>query len=106
LINIFTVDAAIRSNAEDENDLIPQKYCGLDRFEARKQMITDLEALGLLEKIADHKLMVPRRPYQQRYRTLITDQCTLRLGRWQNLRLLLLKTATSSLCRTTGKHLF
>jgi valyl-tRNA synthetase len=60
LINLFTVDAAIRSNAEDENDLIPQKYCGLDRFEARKIMVADLEALGLLEKIADHKLMVPR----------------------------------------------
>ena len=60
LINLFTVDAAIRSNAEDENDLIPQKYCGLDRFEARKVMVADLEALGLLEKIADHKLMVPR----------------------------------------------
>ncbi len=60
LINIFTVDAAIRSNAEDENDLIPQKYCGLDRFEARKVMVADMEALGLLEKIADHKLMVPR----------------------------------------------
>ena len=60
LINLFTVDAAIRSNAEDENELIPQKYCGLDRFEARKVMVADLEALGLLEKIADHKLMVPR----------------------------------------------
>ena len=60
LINLFTVDAAIRSNAEDENDLIPQKYCGLDRFEARKVMVADMEALGLLEKIADHKLMVPR----------------------------------------------
>ena len=60
LINLFTVDAAIRSNSEDENVLIPQKYCGLDRFEVRKIMVADLEALGLLEKIADHKLMVPR----------------------------------------------
>lgn len=60
LINILTVNAAIRSNAEDENELIPQKYCGLDRFEARKVMVADLEALDLLEKIADHKLMVPR----------------------------------------------
>jgi len=60
LINIFTIDAAIRSNEANENDLIPSKYSGLDRFEARKQMIVDLEAEGLLEKIADHKLMVPR----------------------------------------------
>ena len=60
LINIFTADAAIRGNDANENNLIPEKYCGLDRFEARKQMIADLEAAGLLEKIADHKLMVPR----------------------------------------------
>ena len=60
LINIFTVDAAIRSNDANENNLIPAKYSGLDRFEARKQMVADLDAIGLLEKIADHKLMVPR----------------------------------------------
>ncbi|HEY8099111.1 MAG TPA: valine--tRNA ligase, partial [Methylobacter sp.] len=60
LINLFTVDAAIRGNDEGENDLIPAKYCGLDRFEARKQIVADLDAAGLLEKIVDHKLMVPR----------------------------------------------
>ncbi|MFZ2313208.1 MAG: valine--tRNA ligase [Methylobacter sp.] len=60
LINLFTVDATIRSNDEGEDGLIPTKYCGLDRFEARKQMVADLDAQGLLEKIADHKLMVPR----------------------------------------------
>ena len=60
LINILTVDAAIRSNTDDEDNLIPAKYSGLDRFEARKQMVADLDAAGLLEKIADHKLMVPR----------------------------------------------
>lgn len=60
LINLFTVDAAIRGNDEGENNLIPAKYCGLDRFEARKQIVVDLDAAGLLEKIVDHKLMVPR----------------------------------------------
>lgn len=60
LINIFTVDATIRSNDTNENNLIPAKYSGLDRFEARKQMVADLEAEGLLEKIVEHKLMVPR----------------------------------------------
>ncbi len=59
LINIFTVDAAIRGN-DDEYTLIPNAYIGLDRFEARKRIIADLDAQGLLEKIADHKLMVPR----------------------------------------------
>jgi valyl-tRNA synthetase len=60
LINLFTVDAAVRHNGANEGDLIPAKYCGLDRFEARKQIVADLDAAGLLEKIADHKLMVPR----------------------------------------------
>ena len=41
-------------------DLIPEKYQGLDRFVARKQIVADLEAAGLLEKIDDHKLKVPR----------------------------------------------
>ena len=59
LINIFTVDATIRDN-DDEVNLIPQAYVGLDRFDARKKIIADLEQQGLLEKIEDHKLMVPR----------------------------------------------
>ena len=60
LINIFTKDAAIRANEEDEGTLIPEKYIGLDRVEARKQIVADLDTQGLLEKTADHKLMVPR----------------------------------------------
>ena len=75
LINIFTVDAAIRNNDADENNLIPTSYCGLDRFDARKLMIADLEAAGLLEKIADHKLMVPRGDRTQSViEPLLTDQ--------------------------------
>ncbi len=53
LINIFNDDAAINDNA-------PEKYRGMDRFDARKAVVADFEALGLLEKIADHKLKVPR----------------------------------------------
>ena len=60
LINIFTIDAAIRDNEEGEGELLPAKYIGMDRYEARKQIVADLEAAGLLEKIDDHKLMVPR----------------------------------------------
>lgn len=52
-INILTIDAAINDNA-------PEKYRGLDRYEARKQIVADFDALGLLETIQDHKLMVPR----------------------------------------------
>ncbi|WP_045858969.1 valine--tRNA ligase [Teredinibacter purpureus] len=52
MINIFNDDAEINSNA-------PQCYQGMDRFAARKQIIADLEALGLLEKIDDHTLKIP-----------------------------------------------
>ena len=79
LINIFTEDAKIKSEwwedalpdtgSGKENviykgnatvNIIPKKYRGLDRFEARKQIIKDLDEQDLLEKIEPHKLMVPR----------------------------------------------
>ena len=60
LINIFTVDAAVRENTAEEGELLPARYIGMDRYEARKQIVADLETQGLLEKIVDHKLMVPR----------------------------------------------
>ncbi len=60
LINIFTVDAAVRDNDPEEGKLIPKAYSGMDRFAARKQIVRDLETLDLLEKIVDHKLMIPR----------------------------------------------
>jgi valyl-tRNA synthetase len=52
-INIFTPDAHINENA-------PTPYRGLERFAARKQILTDLEFLGLIEKIDKHTLKVPR----------------------------------------------
>ncbi|WP_370978021.1 valine--tRNA ligase [Agaribacterium sp. ZY112] len=53
MINVFTDDATM-------NKQVPEEFQGLDRFEARKKVVADLEALGLLEKIDDHKLKVPR----------------------------------------------
>ncbi|MGB5427961.1 MAG: valine--tRNA ligase, partial [Gammaproteobacteria bacterium] len=53
IINILTVDASI-------NDEVASNYTGMDRFEARKRIVEDLKKLGLMEKIEDHKLMVPR----------------------------------------------
>ena len=53
LINIFTIDAAL-------NDNVPPAYRGLDRFEARKRVVADLDSAGLLAAIDDHRLMVPR----------------------------------------------
>jgi valyl-tRNA synthetase len=52
-ISILTLDAKINENA-------PAKYQGLDRYDARKQIVGDLEAQGLLEQTKPHKLMVPR----------------------------------------------
>ena len=53
VINIFTVDAAL-------NEQAPEAYRGLDRYAARKRIVADLEAAGLLERVVDHRLMVPR----------------------------------------------
>ena len=53
LINVFTTDACINDNA-------PERYQGMSREEARKAVVADLDALGLLGEIKDHKLMVPR----------------------------------------------
>jgi valyl-tRNA synthetase len=52
-INIFTLDAHL-------NDMVPPEYQGLDRFEARRKIVADLQAQGLLSEIKAHKLMVPR----------------------------------------------
>jgi valyl-tRNA synthetase len=41
------------------NDKAPEKYRGLDRFEARKRVVADMEALGLVEKIEPHTHTVP-----------------------------------------------
>ena len=53
IISILTLDAKINENA-------PEKYRGMDRFDARKAVVADLEAIGVLEKTDQHKLKVPR----------------------------------------------
>ncbi len=53
VINLFTDDAAL-------NEQAPKAYQGLDRFEAREAVVQDLDKLGLLDKIVDHTLKVPR----------------------------------------------
>jgi len=52
-INIFTPRAAL-------NDNVPARFRGLDRFEARKRILAELEAAGLVEKVEKHRLVVPR----------------------------------------------
>lgn len=53
MISILTLDAKISEEA-------PAQYQGLDRFDARKQIVAELEAQSLVESIKPHKLMVPR----------------------------------------------
>ncbi len=52
LLNIFDADARL-------NDAVPEAYRGLDRFAARKKVVAELEAAGLLDRVEDHVLMVP-----------------------------------------------
>ena len=52
-IVILTLDARINEHG-------PEKYRGMDRFEARKAVVADLEAAGLLDSVKPHKLVVPR----------------------------------------------
>lgn len=70
LINIFDKNAAVLATAqvfnldgsvnEQVEASIPAQFAGLDRFEARKQIVAAFEAAGLLEKIEDHALKVPK----------------------------------------------
>jgi valyl-tRNA synthetase len=52
-IGILTLDARINEHG-------PEKYRGMDRFEARKAVVADLESQGFLDSVKPHKLMVPR----------------------------------------------
>ncbi|GAB4215122.1 MAG: valine--tRNA ligase [Rhodoferax sp.] len=53
IVGVLTLDAKI-------NDKAPQTYRGLDRFEARRRIVQDLQDQGLLIEVKPHKLMVPR----------------------------------------------
>ena len=53
MLCIFTLEAKINDNA-------PVAYRGMDRFAARKQIVADLDAQGLLQEVKPHKLQVPR----------------------------------------------
>ncbi|MES2977306.1 MAG: valine--tRNA ligase [Pseudomonadota bacterium] len=52
LITIFTLDAKINENG-------PAEYQGMDRYDARKAVLADLQEQGFLEKAVPHKNMVP-----------------------------------------------
>ena len=68
LINVFDLEAKVLANAEvfnfkgeaQQGFALPEKYAGLDRFAARKQMVADLKEQGLLVEIKAHTLMTPK----------------------------------------------
>src|SRR6185295_3820786 len=53
LINIFDARASL-------NEAVPERFRGLDRFEARKRVVTEMESAGLLEKVEPHTSPIPR----------------------------------------------
>ncbi|AJE07224.2 valine--tRNA ligase [Mannheimia haemolytica] len=69
MVNVMTLNADIRAEAEiigtdgkplsDYTAPIPADYQGLERFVARKKIVADFEALGLLDQIKPHDLKVP-----------------------------------------------
>ena len=68
LINVFDLEAKVLANAEvfnfkgeaQQGFALPEKYAGLDRFAARKQMVADLQEQGFLVEIKPHTLMTPK----------------------------------------------
>ena len=74
VLNIMTPEAAL-------NDAVPAAYRGLDRAVARTRIIADMEALGLLERVEPHKLMVPRGDRSHAIlEPLLTDQWFVKIA--------------------------
>ena len=69
MVNILTMNADIRQSAEcvnsdgSDNDEIdatlPQKYHGMERFAARREVVTDMDTLGLLEGVKENDMTIP-----------------------------------------------
>jgi valyl-tRNA synthetase len=74
LINVLNPDASLNDNA-------PQAYRGMDRFAARARIVADLQEQGLLERIDDHRLMIPRGDRSQAVvEPYLTDQWYVRIA--------------------------
>ncbi|TLU67333.1 valine--tRNA ligase [Thalassotalea litorea] len=90
MINIFDQNAAVLATAEvyDVNgevsevydSKLPEQYAGLDRFQARKDIVAEFDKLGLLDEVKDHDLTIP---YGDRsavvIEPLLTDQWYVRV---------------------------
>ena len=98
LINIFD-----RQGAAER--AVPEKYRGLDRFAARKLVVADLEALGLLEKIEPTTHAVP---HAQRGNALIeywlTDQWYVNAAELAKQAIAAVEDGSTRSCRRTGRR--
>ena len=69
MVNILTMNADIRHSAEcvnsdgsdneQMNNSLPEKYQGMERFAARREVVADMDALGLLEGIEENDMTIP-----------------------------------------------
>jgi valyl-tRNA synthetase len=74
MINIFDANAQL-------NEAVPERYRGLDRFEARRRVVADLDAAGLLDGIDEHVSMVPKAERSGVVvEPFLTDQWYVRMG--------------------------
>ena len=74
LVNVFNADASLNDNA-------PAAYRGLDRFEARQQVVAAMREAGLLERIEPHTLVVPRGDRSDAIvEPWLTDQWFVKIG--------------------------
>jgi len=74
LVNVLNPDASLNQNA-------PEAYRGLDRFKARELIVSDLQAQGLLERVEDHRLMIPRGDRSQAVvEPYLTDQWYVKIA--------------------------
>ena len=74
MINVLTGDATL-------NDEVPDTYRGLDRFDARKKIVAEFESLGLLEKVEDYTVKIPRGDRSWRRRRTVPDRSVVRKDR-------------------------
>ena len=72
MYSLMDTKGAMRADDADDN-LVPEKYRGMDRFDARKAVIADIDALGLMILVEDKKIM---QPYGDRSKVVIEPALT------------------------------
>ena len=96
VINIFTLSA-------DLNENMPKNYRGLGRFAARKQVVADMEAQGLLEKVENYTFNLPRGDRSGVIlEPMLTDQWYVRMNEMAQSAIQRRIRAGPLLCRKTG----